>query len=49
VLHFIVNGDEATKATSPTNTSDVKLWGGVSLSWSKALGAEPDTTVEAKP
>jgi hypothetical protein len=49
VLHLIVAGDDAVKLTSPTSTSDVKLWGGVSLAWSKALGPEPEATDEAKP
>jgi hypothetical protein len=47
VLHVIVNGDDFTKVTSPTDESDLKLWGGVSLSWSRALGAVPEE--EAKP
>ncbi len=38
VLHFLVNGDEATKLTSPDDQSDVKLWGGLTISWSRALG-----------
>lgn len=49
VLHVIVAGDDFTKFTSPTDESDVKLWGGVSISWSKALGAQPEPTEEAKP
>src|SRR6185295_7785911 len=41
VVHFVVNGDDRTKTTSPTNLNeDVKLWGGLSLSWSNALGPE---------
>jgi len=41
VVHFLVNGDDRTKITSPTNLNeDVKLWGGVSLSWSNTLGPE---------
>ncbi|HEV7364382.1 MAG TPA: hypothetical protein VGN76_00895 [Gemmatimonadales bacterium] len=47
-LHFVITGDEATKFTkkdpaSPTglNSNDVKLWGGVTISWSKELGAAP--------
>jgi hypothetical protein len=41
VVHFVVNGDARTKATSPTDLNeDVKLWGGVSLSWSNSLGPE---------
>ena len=47
VLHVIVGGDDFTKITSPTDESDVKLWGGVSLSWSRALGAVPEE--EPKP
>lgn len=39
VLHFQISGDEITKITSPSNLDkDVKVWGGVSISWSKALG-----------
>jgi hypothetical protein len=39
VIHFLVNGDEVTKSTSPGDESDVKLWGGLTVSWSRALGA----------
>ena len=39
VLHFLVNGDQTTKFTSPGDESDVKLWGGLTISWSRALGA----------
>jgi hypothetical protein len=39
IIHLVINGDDATKVTSPTDLDqDVKLWGGVSLSWSTALG-----------
>ncbi len=38
VVHFLVNGDEVTKLTSPGDESDVKLWGGLTISWSRALG-----------
>jgi Bacterial protein of unknown function (Gcw_chp) len=38
-VHFLVNGDDFTKSTSPTKTHDVKVWGGVTLSWSKSYGA----------
>jgi hypothetical protein len=37
VLHFQVSVDEVTKFTSPTDDSDVKLWGGVSIGWSNAV------------
>jgi hypothetical protein len=45
-LHFVIDGDENTKFTSPTKTHDVKLWGGATISWSKAYGAaaEEETT-----
>ena len=39
VLHFLVNGDQNTKFTSPDEESDVKLWGGLTISWSQAFGA----------
>ncbi|HEX7337051.1 MAG TPA: TorF family putative porin [Gemmatimonadales bacterium] len=42
VVHFQLNGDDITKITSPSNLDkDVKLWGGVSISWSRALGEAP--------
>lgn len=37
-LHLMINGDGFTKFASPTDESDVKLWGGVSISWSRAFG-----------
>jgi hypothetical protein len=47
-VHFVVNGDDATKVTSPTKLDkDVKFWGGVTISWSKSYGAaaeEEETT-----
>jgi hypothetical protein len=39
VLHLVVNGDELTRFTSPDEENDVKLWGGFTISWSRALGA----------
>jgi hypothetical protein len=49
-LHFVINGDERTKITSPSDLDkDTKLWGGVTLSWSKALGPEPEPTEPEKP
>jgi hypothetical protein len=38
-FHFVVNGDDFVKVTSPTKTHDIKVWGGVTLSWSKSYGA----------
>jgi hypothetical protein len=50
VLHLIITGDDATKVQSPSNTdAGAKVWGGVSIGWSKALGASPEPTEEAKP
>jgi hypothetical protein len=44
-LHLIITGDDATKVQSPSNTdASTKIWGGVSIGWSKALGAEPEPT-----
>jgi hypothetical protein len=45
-LHLVINGDDFVKATSPTTESDAKLWGGVTISWSKSYGAaaEEETT-----
>jgi hypothetical protein len=46
-LHFVITGDESTKftkidaATGLPNSKDVKLWGGVTISWSRELGAAP--------
>jgi len=40
-VHFQVSGDDFTKITSPTDDSDVKLWGGVSIGWAKTLGEAP--------
>jgi hypothetical protein len=41
-LHLVINGDDFTKFTSPTKEHDVKLWGGATISWSKALGEVPE-------
>lgn len=38
-VHFHVCRDDFVKVTSPTSTSDAKLWAGFTLSWSRALGA----------
>jgi hypothetical protein len=38
VVHLVVNGDDITKFTSPDEENDLKLWGGFTLSWSRALG-----------
>ena len=42
-LHLVINGDEFTKVTSPTNIDKgAKLWGGVTVSWSKSYGEEEE-------
>jgi hypothetical protein len=52
VLHFVINVDDAVKVTKfdettgLPNSKDVKLWGGVSLSWSRALGPVPEEAAE---
>jgi hypothetical protein len=54
VLHVIIPIDDATKITKFDEitgfpvSKDAKLWGGVSLAWSKELGAAPATD-ETKP
>jgi hypothetical protein len=49
VVHFVVGGDDLVKITSPANSSDVKLWGGVSLAWSRALTRSPAADNTATP
>jgi hypothetical protein len=47
--HVVINSDDFTKITSPTETHDVKFWGGVTISWSKALGEAPPEEGEGQP
>jgi hypothetical protein len=49
VVHLIIGGDEFTKLTSPSNESDAKVWGGVSLSWARTLGPASEPTDQPKP
>jgi hypothetical protein len=46
VVHFQVSGDDATKFTGANDENDLKAWGGVSLSWSTALGEVPEEAEE---
>ena len=46
-VHFVVNGDDFTKVSSPTDESDFKVWLGGTISWSKPLGAVPPEEGEA--
>jgi len=39
VLHLVVNGDDITRLTSPGEEDDVKLWGGLTIGWSRVFGA----------
>jgi hypothetical protein len=48
LLHFQISGDEFTKITSPTDESDVKVWGGVSIAWSNAVEEEEPVEPEAE-
>jgi hypothetical protein len=45
-FHFVVNSDDFTKVTSPTNSHDIKVWGGATISWSKALGASAEQATD---
>ena len=51
-IHFVITGDDNTKFTKfdPTtgtlNSKDVKLWGGVTISWSKGYGAAAEEPAE---
>jgi hypothetical protein len=50
VIHLIITGDDATKVQSPSNLdAGAKVWGGVSIGWSKALGAEPEPEPNSQP
>ena len=47
VIHFVIDGDDATKITSPSDfDKDVKLWGGVSLSWSNEVEEEEEAPAD---
>jgi hypothetical protein len=41
-VHGVFGQDRITKFTSPTSESDFKVWGGVTISWSKAFGGEAE-------
>ncbi|HEY7635199.1 MAG TPA: hypothetical protein VH763_06625 [Gemmatimonadales bacterium] len=47
--HLVINSDDFTKFTSPSEEHDVKFWGGVTISWSKALGEAPPEEGEEQP
>jgi hypothetical protein len=38
-VHFVIANDDFTKFTKLNKEHDAKIWGGVTISWSKALGA----------
>ncbi len=47
-LHLVINGDDATKVTSPTKLDKgAKLWGGATISWSKSYGEEAEEEAPA--
>jgi hypothetical protein len=41
-VHLIIGNDEFVKFTDANSQSDAKLWGGVTISWSKAFGGEAE-------
>jgi hypothetical protein len=41
-LHAIFGQDDFTKFRTQTKETDLKLWGGVTISWSKAFGGEAE-------
>jgi hypothetical protein len=46
-FHFVVNNDDFTKITKytssgGTNSKDTKIWGGVTISWSKDFGGKTE-------
>jgi hypothetical protein len=49
-IHGIFGVDKGTKYTKPSNAAadntKFKVWGGVTISWSHALGAKPEATKE---
>ena len=46
-LHVVVAGDDLTKVTSPTDVNkDAKVWGGVTISWSRTLGEVAEEPAE---
>jgi hypothetical protein len=50
VVHLIITSDDFTKVSSPSNIdSDTKVWGGVTISWSRALGPEPEPEPTSQP
>jgi hypothetical protein len=42
VFHFVINNDDLTKAGNDGAINDTKVWGGVTLSWSKAFGGSAE-------
>ena len=45
-VHVLLLNDEFTQVTKPGTLKDAKAWGGVSLTWSKALTDAPAATSE---
>ncbi len=45
-IHGVIAHDPFTKVTKIGTTSDFKLWGGVTISWSKAFGAKEEEKKE---
>ncbi len=45
-FHFVIANDDFTKFGNGGELHDTKIWGGVTISWSKALGAAKEEAKE---
>jgi Bacterial protein of unknown function (Gcw_chp) len=41
-FHFVINSDDFTKIGNNGKNHDTKIWGGITISWSKAFGAKEE-------
>lgn len=41
-FHFVINSDDATKFGNQGKLHDTKIWGGATISWSKAFGGKDE-------
>jgi Bacterial protein of unknown function (Gcw_chp) len=47
-FHFVIGVDDAVKVTGPLDESDVKIWLGGTISWSRTLGEEAEEEAAAE-
>ncbi len=47
-FHLVIGIDDRPKVTSPTNTSDAKIWLGATIGWSRTLGEQAEDAAEAE-